>query len=264
MLNWTDRRVTDLDAKGALVSLSMERTIESASTVVMTLRDPGGRIVGERAEGAGRQRRQAWTPARPSIRQAYKREPVAVDEGWNPITAPDVIGRAAEVELDGVVFRLVKVRYARATDEVELTFEDRIVYWLKRKRGEKRANRRLVTRAQFILSMLREVRARQYRFVCPELNRRQAVAELRPPRPTTTASPTPRPGPAWPPTPACGSAASARPGSSAGSAPRCSKPPTPRTPRRRPGWRSWRPAWWSRGCATSPTATAPPPGCCSC
>lgn len=168
VLNWTDRRVTDLDAKGALASINIERTIEGGSTVTMTLKDPtrrlftGGRLVSTRARRA-------------AARSAYRKAPVEVDEGWEPILSPDVIGKAMEVELDGVTFRLVKVRYSSAAAEAELTFEDRIVYWLRRKRGERRASRGGATRAEFVLSLLREVRARQYRFVCPELHVRQPI-----------------------------------------------------------------------------------------
>src|SRR4051812_40300201 len=163
VLNWTSANITDLDARGALLSLSIERTIEGGSTVTMKLADPQGRLF------AG-----ARTTQRTS-RAMQRRNPVEVDEGWEPILGPDTVGRAIEVELDGVVFRLVKVRYSSASQELELTFEDRIVYWLKRKRGERRASRGSCTRAEFVLSLLREVRARQYRFVCPELHDRQPI-----------------------------------------------------------------------------------------
>jgi hypothetical protein len=169
VLNWTDRRLIDLDARGALVSLNLERTIEGGSTVTLTLADPQGRLF-SRGRTIERKRGQDSAAV-----LAARRNPVEVDEGWNPIVAPGVVGRAMEVELDGVVFRLVKVRYSSATQQVELTFEDRIVYWLKRKRGERRASRGACTRAEFVLSLLREVRAREYRFVCPELHTRQPI-----------------------------------------------------------------------------------------
>lgn len=168
VLNWTDKRVPDLEAKGALVSISIERTIEGGSTVSMTLRDPNQRMFGAGRVTSPRAQRTA-------ARTAYRHAPVEVDEGFEPILTPDVIGRAMEVELDGVTFRLVKVRYSSATGEAQLTFEDRIVYWLRRKRGERRASRGSCTRAEFVLSLLREVRARQYRFVCPELHARQPI-----------------------------------------------------------------------------------------
>lgn len=165
VLNWADSKVADLEAKGALVSLQMERTMSGASTVTMVLRDPKGRLFSQRA----RRMREKVDPTTAKLRQAFKREPTAVDEGWDPLLPPDVLGRAMEVSLDGVVFRLVGVAYDSATQEATLTFEDRLIYWLKRKRGPKRASRATITRAQFILSLLREVRAVQYRYVCPQL-----------------------------------------------------------------------------------------------
>jgi hypothetical protein len=168
VLNWTDFRVKDLEARGALVALALERTIEGGSTVTMTLRDPDRLLF--------RQRARRTVPIKQTGRRAHaRRSPVEVDEAWEPMLAPDLIGRAMEVELDGVVFRLVKVRHTESSGETELTFEDRIVYWLKRKHGQRRANRKHVTRAEFILSLLREIQIGRYRFVCPDLHQRQAV-----------------------------------------------------------------------------------------
>jgi hypothetical protein len=169
-LDWTDPRLHDLGARGALQSINLERTIEGGSTVTLVLRDPDGRLF---AGGRTVERQRGMNS---TARAALRRQPVAVDEGWDPILAPDVVGRAMEVALDGVTFRLVKVRYSTASQEAELTFEDRIVYWLRRKRGERRAKRGSCTRAEFVLSLLREVHgARGYRFVCPELHVRQPI-----------------------------------------------------------------------------------------
>jgi len=171
VLNWVEKGITDLEAKGALVALNIERTIEGGSTVAMTLRDRSQRVLSQQA---GRVR-TAGALTKSAARAAYRRNPVEVDEGWEPILSPTIVGRAMEVELDGVTFRLVKVRYSSATGQLELTFEDRIVYWLRRKRGERRASRGSCTRAEFILSLLREIKARRYRFVCPELHVRQPI-----------------------------------------------------------------------------------------
>jgi hypothetical protein len=110
---------------------------------------------------------------RPTARQ--KRSPVEIDEGWEPILGPDLIGKAMEVRLDGVAFRLVGVSYQHQAFELTLTFEDQIVYLLRRKRGERRASRAKVTRAQFILSLVREVKLVKPPFVCPDLTVKQIV-----------------------------------------------------------------------------------------
>jgi hypothetical protein len=168
VLDWTDDRISDLDAYGALVSLQMERTIEGASTVTMALRDPDGKLFSGR-----RLTNQARGLSAAAARTAAAKHPVEVDQGWNPMLAPGTTGRAMEVSLDGVVFRLVKVGYAHTSQELTLTFEDRLVYWLRRRKGAKRADRAKLTRAEFILSLLRELHSANYRFVCPELHVRQ-------------------------------------------------------------------------------------------
>ena len=69
--------------------------------------------------------------------------------------------------------------YNTASGEAQLTFEHEFVYLLRRHKGAKRAPRKKVTRAQFILSLAKElepeIRKRRYRFVCPELNIRQPI-----------------------------------------------------------------------------------------
>ena len=89
-----------------------------------------------------------------------------------------MIGRAAEIKLDDVVFRLTKVSYVHSQQELTLTFEDRIVYWLRHKGGKGRgryATRKKVTRAEFILALLREVKAEKVPFICPALHEKQRV-----------------------------------------------------------------------------------------
>jgi len=165
VLNWTDRRVTDLEARGAITSLELERSVEGASTLTMVLRDPGGRLFSQWA----RRMRPKVVPLK------SRRQPVDVDEGWEPMLGPDVVGRAMQVTLDGAVFRLVAVSYSHAGQELTLTFEDRIVYLLRRKKGQRRASRASVTRAQFILSLIREIKLVRPPFVCPELDVRQRI-----------------------------------------------------------------------------------------
>lgn len=176
VLNWTSGSAVDLQArgtpkgdpgtdKGAVTGIELERTIEGASTLTITLRDPNQRLFSEWA------RRM-----RPTVQtRRQRRTPVEVDEGWDPILAPNLLGRAMEVHLDGAVFRLVGVSYQHQNEEATLTFEDRIVYLLRRKRGERRASRAKVTRAQFILSLLREVDLTKPPFVCPELTVKQPI-----------------------------------------------------------------------------------------
>ena len=167
VLNWSERKVRDLEARGMITAVQIEATLEGAPNVVVTLRDPD-RVLFRRRPGRVRERKRN-----------RRAGPVQVDEGWDPILPPDVLGRPMQISLDGVTYQLVKVAYSDGSGEAQLTFEHELVYLLKRHKGGKHAPRSKVTRAQFILALARElepeVRRRRYRFVCPELNVRQPI-----------------------------------------------------------------------------------------
>ena len=167
VLNWSERKVKDLEARGAITAVQIEATIEGAPTVTINLRDPD-RLLFRRRPGRVKKRKRRRGAG-----------PVQVDEGWDPIVPPDVLGQPMQVSLDGVTYQLVKAAYQQGSGELALTFEHELVYLLKRHKGGKHAARESVTRAQFILSLVKElepeVRKRRYRFVCPELNVRQPI-----------------------------------------------------------------------------------------
>ena len=167
VLNWSERKVKDLEARGAITGVTIEATLEGAPTVTISLRDPD-RLLFRRRPGRVRKRKRRRGAG-----------PVQVDEGWDPILPPDVLGRPMQVSLDGVTYQLVKAGYQQGSGELVLTFEHELVYLLKRHKGAKRAPRSKVTRAQFVLALVKElepeVRRRRYRFVCPELNVRQPI-----------------------------------------------------------------------------------------
>ena len=164
IFNWVKKGVTDLDVRGAITSITLERTIEGASTVEITLQDPDSRLLGKQ---------KVWEP---KPKKGKKRD-VDRDVYGSAIVKPLARGRTMEIRLDGVVYRLVKL--SKNGDDVSLTFEDRVVYWLRRKGGAngkpRRVNRSKVTRAQFILSLVRELKSERVRFVCPDLNVKQPI-----------------------------------------------------------------------------------------
>ena len=166
-LNWSETKVRDLEARGAITGITIESTIEAAPTVTISLRDPD-RVLFRRRAGRVKKRKRSRGAG-----------PIQVDEGWDPILPPDVLGRPMQVSLDGVTYQLVKATYQQGSGELVLTFEHELVYLLRRHKGTKRARREKVTRAQFILSLVKElepeVRKRRYRFVCPELDVRQKI-----------------------------------------------------------------------------------------
>jgi len=86
-----------------------------------------------------------------------------------------VFGYAIDVRLDRLYFRLVKV--AKQASDLTLTFEDREVSYLRQNTAPKKASRASVTRAEFALSLVREVhKGGGIPFICPELHTQQKVA----------------------------------------------------------------------------------------
>jgi hypothetical protein len=176
-LRWIDPRVSGLDIIGATTSVELERVIEGASTLTIKVRDPFKNIF---SQAAKRYVPHQLTPAERRQAKVQKYKAKEVDEGWEPMLRPDLRGQPCEVRLAGARFRLVKVSASYAANEATLVFEDLIIYLLKRIVGERRADRSKVTRAQFVLSQLREVKTIKPPFICPELTVRQPVETSKP------------------------------------------------------------------------------------
>jgi hypothetical protein len=88
-----------------------------------------------------------------------------------------LFSRQIDVELDGQWWRLVKV--AKAGDQLTLTFEDRCVAYLRAINTPRKASRSKMTRAEFALSIVREVKqGGGIPFVCPDLHVQQKVAPI--------------------------------------------------------------------------------------
>jgi Lysozyme like domain len=86
-----------------------------------------------------------------------------------------MFGHAIEVTLDRLKWRLVKV--SKQDSDLTLTFEDRQVAYLRQHTKPKKATRGKLTRAEFALSLVREVKAGGgIKFVCPELHKAQPIA----------------------------------------------------------------------------------------
>lgn len=171
-LQWADPRIRGLDIIGATESIVLERTMDGASTITIKVRDPFDHIF---SQAAKRYTPAALTPAQRRAQKNQKYRAKEVDEGWEPMLAPNLQGQPCQINLQGAKFRLVKVACSYADDSATLTFEDLIVYLMKRVTGERRASRRKVTRAQFVLSQLREVKTIRPPFICPELMVKQPV-----------------------------------------------------------------------------------------
>lgn len=79
------------------------------------------------------------------------------------------------VRLIAADIRWELVKVTKNGDGLSLTFEDYIVALLRRKNKHKKVARNKQTRAQFIRSQVREVRAVDITFVCPAVNVRQPI-----------------------------------------------------------------------------------------
>lgn len=121
-----------VDVVDMITDASVERTIEGASTLEVTIVDQDRRIL-----------------------QSGK------------------LSAKLDVNVDGLWFRLAQVK--KQGKYLTLIFEDREIAVLRTYTKHIKANRAKVTRAQFILRMLKEVKEFKIRYYIPELNKKQPI-----------------------------------------------------------------------------------------
>jgi hypothetical protein len=85
------------------------------------------------------------------------------------------LSRAIDLQYEDVWFRLVKI--AKNGDTVSLTFEDRDVAYLRQHTRSRKVSRNTMTRAQFVRSLVREVKDNRIEFFSPEVNERQPIGK---------------------------------------------------------------------------------------
>lgn len=148
-----------VDIAAAMTSAELELTVEGASTLTITVADADHALL---TSGVFTR----WTWGETGLRD---------EKGW--VTK----GRAVDAYLaapDGTRawFRLVKV--SKADDVLTLTFEDRIVSYLRAHKGTKKLARSAGTRAMFIRSLAREVNVEGgIATFIPELSVKQPIAK---------------------------------------------------------------------------------------
>lgn len=81
------------------------------------------------------------------------------------------------IELDGLKFRLESIE--KQQKDLTLTFMDEKVYKLRQFTGPKKAYRGKVTRAEFVLSLVREALGANTPFFIPELHKKQPIRAVR-------------------------------------------------------------------------------------
>lgn len=130
------------ELSSAITDGTINRTIEGASTIELNVEDPRRRL----------------------IRNHVITQKFAKDE--------DVY-----LEIDGRDFALVKM--SKSDDIHTLTFENRAVYEMRKVFGALKAYRDSITRAMFLLRMVRQVKGYHIQFYSPELEKVQAITNFR-------------------------------------------------------------------------------------
>lgn len=80
---------------------------------------------------------------------------------------------ATDIQVAGDWYRLVKI--TKQGDGLTLVFEDRDVAFLRAHTRPRKVSRNKMTRAQFVRSLVKEVKAHKIKFFCPELNVKQPI-----------------------------------------------------------------------------------------
>ena len=68
------------------------------------------------------------------------------------------------------------VKVSKSDTALTLTFEETAVSLLRLYSSPRKSDRATTTRAQFVRSLVQEVKEARIPFACPEVNKRQAVA----------------------------------------------------------------------------------------
>jgi hypothetical protein len=100
---------------------------------------------------------------------------ITVNDPNNTIANSGMLTNQTDINVDGLYFRLAHV--AKQSDSLVLTFEDREVALLRKHTGFRKANRDSMTRAEFVHTLVKEVREERIRFFSPEEHQRQKIAK---------------------------------------------------------------------------------------
>lgn len=98
---------------------------------------------------------------------------VVVNDPHRALFKTDLLEKIIDVELDDRHFRLCQV--AKNGEDITLTFEDRIVAFLKGLDKPVKIGRNKMTRAEFVRMLSRKVRQQRIDFICPQLHKKQPV-----------------------------------------------------------------------------------------
>jgi hypothetical protein len=101
---------------------------------------------------------------------------INLDDGNRELLRAGIFDQQVDLQLDGLWWRLVKV--SKQGDALTLTFEDRAVSLLRAITKPRKASRAKMTRAEFALSIVREIKTGGgIPFICPDLHTVQKIAD---------------------------------------------------------------------------------------
>jgi hypothetical protein len=98
---------------------------------------------------------------------------VTINDWTREVLHSDRLGKYLDVQIDGLWFRMTEVE--KQGDDLILTFQDREIEILRTYHSWKIAQRGQMTRAEFVLSMIREIKEFTYPVVIPELHKVQPL-----------------------------------------------------------------------------------------
>ena len=85
-----------------------------------------------------------------------------------------VLAGGVTLAFDGLSYTMVKI--SKSDTALTLTFEETAVNLLRQYSKPRKSDRATTTRAQFVRSLVQEVKEARIPFACPEVNKRQAIA----------------------------------------------------------------------------------------
>lgn len=102
---------------------------------------------------------------------------VTISDHRRVLLNSDIWDHSIDINLNGHFFRLVQV--GKSGDDLSLTFEDRIVAYLRQHTRHIKVSRGKMTRAEFIRMLIKKIKATDIRFYCPELHKKQPIKAVK-------------------------------------------------------------------------------------
>lgn len=101
---------------------------------------------------------------------------ITVRDPHGKLQASGALNYAIDINIEGWWWRLQ--RRQKESGNITLTFEPRIVSYLREHDRPRKASRGKVTRAEFILTLIRAVKKTRIKFYCPELHKKQKIGKV--------------------------------------------------------------------------------------